>query len=130
MKRDAAELPKEALSLPTEARAALAEALFASLDEQPHDDVAAAWKSEIECRIAELETGAVSPLPWPEVRRRLFERARQRAVTRLLNSADLQWSPPFLETIFIDANLADLKSSVEILLRPKDPTRARPVFQD
>jgi putative addiction module component (TIGR02574 family) len=94
MKRDAAELLKEALALPTEARSALAESLLASLDEHPDDDAAAGWKSEIERRIAELDTGAVSPIPWPEVRRRLFDRARQRAVTRLRNGADLQWSPP------------------------------------
>jgi putative addiction module component (TIGR02574 family) len=94
MKREAAEILKDALALPTEARAALAEALLANLDEQPDDDTATVWKREIERRIAELETGVVSPIPWPEVRTRLLDRARERATTRLRNGADLQWSSP------------------------------------
>jgi putative addiction module component (TIGR02574 family) len=76
MKRDAASLLKEALTLPGNERWALAEALLASLEEQPNDDAEAAWKNEIERRISELDTGAVPSIPWPEVRRRLFERTR------------------------------------------------------
>jgi putative addiction module component (TIGR02574 family) len=93
MKRDAAALLKKALTLPAEDRAALAEALIASLEEQSDDDAKAAWKSEIKRRISELDTGAVSSIPWPEVRRRLFERARRRAVKRLRDGLDLQWVP-------------------------------------
>jgi putative addiction module component (TIGR02574 family) len=94
MKREAAEILKEALALPTDARAALAEALFPSLEDPPDDDAETAWTSEIERRISELESGVGSPIPWPEVRRRLFERARRRALRRLRDGLDLGWSPP------------------------------------
>jgi putative addiction module component (TIGR02574 family) len=59
--------------LSAEDRATLAEALLASLDEQPNGDAEAAWKSEIERRLTELDAGVVSPVPWPEVRRRLSD---------------------------------------------------------
>ena len=93
MKRDVTALLKEALTLSAEDRAAIAEALLASLDECADDDAEADWKSEIERRLTELDTGAVSPIPWPEVRRRLFERARHRALRRLRDGLDLQWVP-------------------------------------
>jgi putative addiction module component (TIGR02574 family) len=94
MKRDAAALLKEALTLSAKDRVTLAEALLASLEEPPENDSEAAWKAEIERRIAELDSGVVSPIPWHEVRRHLFERARRRALRRLRNGLDLQWSPP------------------------------------
>jgi putative addiction module component (TIGR02574 family) len=93
MKRDATALLKKALALPIKDRAAIAEALLASLDEHSGNDVEAAWKTEIERRITELDAGAVSPIPWPEVRQRLFERARRRALKRLRAGLDLQWAP-------------------------------------
>ena len=74
MKRDAAEILKDALALPTEARAALAGSLLESLDTEVDEDVEAAWASEIDRRVGELETGAVRPIPWAEVRRRLAAR--------------------------------------------------------
>jgi len=93
MKPDATALLKEALALPVKDRAAIADALLASLDEHSGNDAEAAWKTEIERRITELDAGAVSSIPWPEVRRRLFERARRRALTRLRAGLDLQWAP-------------------------------------
>lgn len=93
MKRDATALLKEALALPVKDRAAIAEALLASLDEHCGDDAESAWKTEIERRITELDAGAVSPIAWPEVRQRLFERARRRALKRLRAGLDLQWAP-------------------------------------
>src|SRR5712691_4868225 len=45
-------------------RAAFAEALIASLDEHSDDDTAAAWNTEIERRIIELDARAVSTIPW------------------------------------------------------------------
>ena len=74
MKRDAAEILKDALALPTEARAALAGLLLESLDTEVDEDAEAAWASEINRRIAELETGVLRPIPWAEVRRRLAQR--------------------------------------------------------
>ena len=43
MKRDAAEILKEALALPTEARAALAGSLLDSVDTDVDEDAEAAW---------------------------------------------------------------------------------------
>jgi hypothetical protein len=59
MKRDAAEILKDALALPTEARAALAGSLLESLD------------TEVKRRVAELDSGAVKSVSWAELRRRL-----------------------------------------------------------
>jgi putative addiction module component (TIGR02574 family) len=84
---------EEALALPIKDRAAIAEALLASLDEHSANDAEAAWKTEIERRITELDAGAVSPIPWPEVRQHLFERARGRGLKRLRAGLDLQWAP-------------------------------------
>lgn len=94
MKYDAAALLKEALTLSAKDRVALAEALLASLEEPPENDSEAAWNVEIERRIAELDSGVVCPIPWNEVRRCLFERARRHALKRLRKGVDLQWSPP------------------------------------
>ena len=74
MKRDAAEILKDALALPTEARAALAGSLLESLDTEVDEDAEAAWASEINRRVAELETGVLRPIPWADVRRRLVQR--------------------------------------------------------
>ena len=74
MKRDAAEILKDALALPTEARAALAGSLLGSLDTEVDEDAEAAWASDINRRVAELETGVPRPIPWADVRRRLAQR--------------------------------------------------------
>ena len=74
MKRDAAEILKEALALPTEARAALAGSLLDSLDTDVDEDAEAAWATAINRRVAELDSGAVKAIPWAEVRRRLASR--------------------------------------------------------
>lgn len=91
MKRDAAALLKEALSLPAADRAAVAEALLTTLDEDADDTAAAGWKTEIERRIIELDEGKVATIPWQDVRRRLFERARDRALKRLRDGLNLEW---------------------------------------
>jgi putative addiction module component (TIGR02574 family) len=93
MKRDAAELLKEALALPPEARAALVGLLLDSLDTDVDEDAEAAWETEVNRRVADLDAGVVQMIPWPEVRRRLFERARHRALRRLEEGMDLQWIP-------------------------------------
>ena len=74
MKRDAAEILKDALALPSEARAALAGSLLESLETDIDEDAEAAWATEISRRIAELDSGAVKTIPWAEVRRRLSAR--------------------------------------------------------
>lgn len=74
MKRDAAEILKEALALRTEARAALAGSLLDSLDTAVDEDAEAAWATEVNRRVTELDDGTVKTIPWSEVRRRLAAR--------------------------------------------------------
>jgi putative addiction module component (TIGR02574 family) len=92
MKRDAEEILKDALTLPSDARAALAAALIQSLDGED-EDAEAAWATEVQRRVAELDAGEVSTVPWAEVRRMIFERSRHRALKRLDEGLDLQWLP-------------------------------------
>jgi putative addiction module component (TIGR02574 family) len=54
-------LESEALKLTPSERAALAQRLLASLDEDP--EIEEAWAAEIERRIAEVESGAVQVVP-------------------------------------------------------------------
>lgn len=72
--KQSAEILKEALALPTEARAALAGSLLESLDTEVDEDAGAAWATEVNRRVAELDSGAVKTIPWAEVRRRLAAR--------------------------------------------------------
>lgn len=66
-------LLQDALELSADERAALAAALIETLDEGPVDaDVEAAWAAEIERRIAEIDSGAVKPIPWAEARARIL----------------------------------------------------------
>jgi putative addiction module component (TIGR02574 family) len=58
----------------TEARAALAGSLLDSLDTDVDEDAEAAWATEVNRRVAELDSGAVKTIPWSEVRRRLAAR--------------------------------------------------------
>jgi putative addiction module component (TIGR02574 family) len=72
MSRDAGEILKEALALPPEARAALADHLWDSLDEEVDPDVEESWRQEIRRRIAQLDSGAIAAIPWSEARARLL----------------------------------------------------------
>lgn len=76
MSRDISEILKETLVLPAEARAALADSLLDSLDKEVDDDADAVWQREIQRRMAELDSKAVSPIPWTEVRSRLMATLR------------------------------------------------------
>ena len=67
------EAPGEALKLSPEARA-LAASLLESLDDGVDEDVEAAWAVEIGKRIQELDSGAVTPVPWAEARRMILGR--------------------------------------------------------
>jgi putative addiction module component (TIGR02574 family) len=62
-------LLRDALRLSPEARAALAGALLDSLDAEPDPETEAAWDAEIRQRVAELDTGEVTTVPWSEARR-------------------------------------------------------------
>jgi putative addiction module component (TIGR02574 family) len=72
MSRNADEILKEALELPAEARAALADSLWDSLDQETDPGAEEAWLSEIRRRVAELDSGAVRGIPWAEARVRLL----------------------------------------------------------
>jgi len=65
--RDVAQVLEDALALPPEARAALAGSLLDSLETECDPEIEAAWLVEIQRRSAELDPGAVSPVPWREV---------------------------------------------------------------
>jgi putative addiction module component (TIGR02574 family) len=72
MWKDPAELLKDALSLPPEGRAALADSLLESLDQEVDEGAEKAWLDEIQKRLREIDTGAVAMLPWEEAERRLW----------------------------------------------------------
>jgi putative addiction module component (TIGR02574 family) len=72
MTPDVSELFQKALALPPEARAALANSLLESLDEETADEgVEAAWSEGIKRRIEDIDSGKVQMIPYEEVRRRL-----------------------------------------------------------
>ena len=71
MGQDVSELLKKALALPAEARAALANALLESLDETVDPSAEEEWNREIVCRIQELDSGKVKPIPWEAARREI-----------------------------------------------------------
>ena len=71
MGRVASDLLREALALPAEARAALADSLLDSLEPQADLHAEGLWRVEIQKRIAEIGSGAVETTPWPDVRDRL-----------------------------------------------------------
>ncbi len=68
----ASKLEAEALKLPPEQRARLAERLISSLDEAADPDSEDLWIQEAERRLEELESGRVEPIP----AERVVEKAR------------------------------------------------------
>ena len=74
MPPDPVKLLEEALKLSPEARAALAASLLESLDEGIDEGAEAAWTAEIARRIHELDSGAVTAIPWSEARRMILGR--------------------------------------------------------
>jgi putative addiction module component (TIGR02574 family) len=76
MAEDAAELLTQALKLPPEARAALADSLIDSLDTEVDENAEEAWRNEIALRARELDSNIVQTIAWDEVRRQLRSRLR------------------------------------------------------
>jgi putative addiction module component (TIGR02574 family) len=68
------DLLKDALNLPAEARAALANSLLESLDSEVDDDAEEFWRIEIQHRLHEIDSGTVEMIPWTEARRTLRSR--------------------------------------------------------
>lgn len=77
MQREPAELLKDALSLPVEARAALIDSLIDSLDMEIDQGAEEAWREEIRLRLAQIDSGAVKMVPWEEARRRIRDSIRR-----------------------------------------------------
>ena len=71
MVRDAAEVLKDTLALPVEARAAVIDSLIESLDCSIDEGAEEAWREEIRRRLQEIESGAVQRMEWEDARRRL-----------------------------------------------------------
>ncbi|HET9887918.1 MAG TPA: addiction module protein [bacterium] len=71
MTEDETRILKQALKLPSEARAALAGYLLDSLDAPPDPGVEAAWESEIAIRARQVDSSSVQMIPWSEARRKI-----------------------------------------------------------
>ena len=65
---------EEALSLPDDERAEIAGALLESLEPAPEADVESSWRQEVAARVAALEAGEVTTIPWEEIRDRFLAR--------------------------------------------------------
>lgn len=66
------QLLQSALALPPGERALLIEALIAAEESSlPFDE---SWREVIQRRSTELDSGAIRPIPWSEVRQRLRKR--------------------------------------------------------
>ncbi len=74
---DATKLLEEAMNLPLDERARLAEELLASLDEK-EEDVEAAWAAEIQSRAQEVRDGAAPGEEWRTVLRRIQDETLRR----------------------------------------------------
>ena len=74
MGKDAADVLKEALGLPVEARAALIDSLLESVDTEVDENAEEAWRQEIYRRLQEIDSGVVELIPWEDAQRRLWAR--------------------------------------------------------
>jgi len=74
MARSARQLFEEAMRLDPEERATLMRLLIENLDAESEEGVEDAWRVEFERRMAELDSGSVQPIPWEELRARLYRR--------------------------------------------------------
>ena len=70
MTPEVSRLLEQALSLSLEEQEALADSLISSLGGKVDEGVRAAWESEIERRIADLDSGNAETTSWSGVRRR------------------------------------------------------------
>jgi putative addiction module component (TIGR02574 family) len=70
MTAEVSKLLEKALSLSIEEQEALADSLISNLGGKVDEGYQAAWKAEIEKRVAELDSGKAKTTSWPEIRRR------------------------------------------------------------
>ncbi len=66
----------QALQMPPQERAAVAERLIASLDPEVDWDIEVAWQQEVQRRIDEIDKGEVVCIPWEQVLHRLRGNSR------------------------------------------------------
>ena len=71
MSPEVSDLLKQALALPVEERAALANTLLDSL-ETTNQSVHKAWDEEVARRIADLKAGKAVTVPWEQLHRELL----------------------------------------------------------
>ena len=71
----------EALRLPRDERARVAEELLSSLEE-PDEEVAAAWAGELERRSREIAEGQVQTVDWETARQQILKELEQRRASR------------------------------------------------
>ena len=64
-------LLNEAMSMSPEERAQIAHCLIYSLEQPSEKNVDIEWITLAEKRLAELETGGVSPVTWDELKRKI-----------------------------------------------------------
>lgn len=74
MAKEVAEILREALDLPAEARAELADSLLDSLDSRRDPDAEECWRKEIALRLKEIDSGASEPISWDVAKLRLRSR--------------------------------------------------------
>lgn len=79
MSRNPHELLQEAMDLPPEARAALADSLLNSLDTEIDLDVEQAWQKEIEKRMASIEDGTAETISWEDVQAKILRQLQRSA---------------------------------------------------
>jgi putative addiction module component (TIGR02574 family) len=65
---DASQIYEAALRLPDDERTLLIARLLGSFDGEPDADASATWSQEINRRLAELDNGDVTPIPWSDAR--------------------------------------------------------------
>jgi len=69
----------DALQMPDEDRAMIAERLIASLDHDFEKDAEIFWQIEIEKRIKEIDSGKAVCVPWEEIRAQLRKNGNARS---------------------------------------------------
>ena len=67
------QLLKDALALPFDERARLADAIADSLDQAPTPDLGSAWQAEIARRLDALDSGQTKTVPWEEAEKMIFD---------------------------------------------------------
>ncbi len=72
MTTQAEKILEEAMNLPPESRAELAGTLLLSLEENFDEDVLDDWRSEVEYRLEELDSGRVRAIPREDIQNTLL----------------------------------------------------------